>query len=217
MAKALIVVDMQNDFLPGGALAIQGGHNIVPKINQLFSLPFDVIVATKDWHPANHGSFATNQGKLVGEVINLNGIRQILWPVHCVQGSHGAEFAPGLDTARFEEIFYKGVDPEIDSYSCFFDNGHRQKTGLDEYLKKKKIDAIYLVGLATDYCVKYSALDSLSLGFKTNIIVDACRGVDVHADDCRHALDELQKAGATLVTSDMLLRNKEVYFSGKSG
>lgn len=211
-AQALIVVDMQNDFLPGGALAIQGGHHIIPRINQLLTLPFKHIIATKDWHPPNHGSFASNQGKLVGEVVTLNGIKQILWPIHCVQGSRGSEFGPGLDTTKFEKIIYKGIDPTVDTYSCFFDNGHTQTTGLDQYLKERNIDTLYLVGVATDYCVKYSVLDALSLGYKTNVIVDACRGVDVHADDCRHALEEMQKAGAHLVTSDMVLQNMEEYF-----
>lgn len=204
-AQALIVVDMQNDFLPGGTLAVKEGNRIIPLINTLVTLPFDVIVATKDWHPSNHGSFAANQGKLVGETIYLNGIKQILWPVHCVQGTSGAEFTPELDTSHFHKIFYKGVDPKIDSYSCFFDNGHQQTTGLDAYLRSKNVGTIYFAGVATDYCVKYSVFDAVQLGFETYVITDVCRGVDVHADDCRHALEEIKAAQARTITSDELI------------
>lgn len=203
--RALIIVDVQNDFLPRGALAIEGGDEIIPRINELVRLPFDVILASVDWHPSNHVSFASNHGKLVGEIILLNGIKQILWPVHCVQGTHGSEFAPGLDTTHFQKKFYKGIDPGIDSYSCFFDNGHKHSTGLGEYLKIKNVDTIYLAGLATDYCVKYSAQDAIKLGFKTYVIVDVCKGVDAHADDCRHALEEMKKEGVMLIHSNDLL------------
>lgn len=197
--SALIVVDIQNDFLPGGALAIPDGDAIIPKINELFTLPFDLIVATKDWHPANHSSFAVNQGKLVGEVIFLDGIQQILWPVHCVQGTSGAEFSPLLKTSAIQHVFYKGVDPNIDSYSCFFDNGHHHSTGLADYLRDHQIKKVFFAGLATDYCVLYSVHDALKLGFETYVIIDVCRGVDVHADDCKKALAEMEQAGATLI------------------
>ncbi|MFA6914877.1 MAG: bifunctional nicotinamidase/pyrazinamidase [Parachlamydiales bacterium] len=200
-ANALIVVDVQNDFLPGGTLAINEGHRIIPGINQLVTLPFNVIVATKDWHPPNHGSFAANQGKLVGETIYLNGIKQILWPTHCVQGTKGAEFAPELDAAHFHKVFYKGVDPKIDSYSCFFDNGHKQTTGLGDYLKSKNVTKVYFAGLATDYCVKYSVFDAVQLGFEAYIVNDVCCGIDVHADDCSHALEEMRQAGARVINS----------------
>lgn len=202
---ALIIVDVQNDFLPGGALAIREGDVIIPRINALMKLPFTSIVATKDWHPVNHGSFAANQGKLVGEVITLHGISQILWPIHCVQDTPGSEFAPELDTTLFEKIFYKGVDPSIDSYSCFFDNGHLQSTGLAEYLRNKGIQRLYFAGLATDYCVKYSVFDALSLGFTPYILTDVCRGVDAHDDGCLQDLQEMEKKGAHLIPSDELL------------
>lgn len=201
-ASALVVVDVQNDFLPGGTLAIHDGHRIIPGINQLVTLPFDVIVATKDWHPPNHGSFAANQGKLVGETINLSGIKQILWPTHCVQGTRGAEFAPELDASHFHKVFYKGVDSKTDSYSCFFDNGHLQTTGLDAYLKSKGVHRIYFAGLATDYCVKYSVLDAIKLGFEPYIITDVCCGIDIHADDCQQALQEMKNAGAKIIRSE---------------
>ncbi len=215
--QALVIVDVQNDFLPGGALAVQEGNQIIPRINELVKLPFDVIVATKDWHPANHGSFASNQGKLVGEVIMLNGIQQILWPAHCVQGSYGSELSHDLDTSHFEKIFYKGVDQGIDSYSCFFDNGHRQSTGMEDYMKKKHVNKVYIAGLATDYCVKYSVFDALQLGFDTYVIEDVCRGVDIQANDCRLAIEEMKKGGAHIIKSDELFINKERIFSRKSG
>lgn len=197
---ALIIVDLQNDFLPGGALAVKEGDKIVPLIDELLNQKFDAKVATKDWHPRDHASFAPNHGKKPGDVIMLEGIEQILWPVHCVQGSKGSEFAPGWDTKKIEKIFYKGIDKTIDSYSTFFDNGHRRATGLADYLKSKKISDIYIAGLATDYCVKYSALDALHLGFNTNIITDACRGVNLKPSDTEQALKEMQEAGAHLVS-----------------
>lgn len=199
--KAFVVVDVQNDFLPGGALAIRGGNEILPMINDLFKEPFDLIVASKDWHPRNHASFAANQGKLVGEVISLGGVEQVLWPVHCVQGSSGAQFAPGLETDRIDKIFYKGINENIDSYSCFFDNGHVHSTGLNEYLKGQKIDDLFFAGLATDYCVKYSVADALALGFGCFVIVDCCRGVDEDHNNCQKALIEMQQMGCQLITA----------------
>lgn len=201
--KVLIIVDMQNDFCPGGALAVKEGDQIVVLINKLQS-KFDLVVATQDWHPRNHKSFARNNGKKVGEVIELNGLKQILWPDHCVQGTEGAELRKDLDTAKIQKIFQKGTDPNIDSYSGFFDNGHKKATGLGEYLKKQGVDSVYIVGLATDYCVKFTALDAVELGFKTYLIQDACRGVNLQKDDADHAIQEMKAKGVVIVNSDTL-------------
>lgn len=198
--QTLIIVDVQNDFLPGGNLAISNGDKIIPLIRELVDYPFDLIVATKDWHPANHGSFANNHGKQVGEHVLLAGVDQILWPAHCIQGTWGAEFAPGWDSTNIDTIIYKGTDAGIDSYSTFYDNGHRKSTGLENYLQSKSAHELYIAGLATDYCVKFSVLDAIQLGFKPYVIVDACRGVNLKEDDTQRALDTMQKAGATLLS-----------------
>lgn len=199
MKKALLIVDVQNDFLPGGALAVNEGDRIIPLINDLVTYPFDVIVATKDWHPANHGSFAETHQKIVGEHVVLGGIDQILWPTHCVQGGRGSEFAAGWDTTQIDKVIYKGIDPNIDSYSIFFDNGYRRSTGLENYLLEKGIKDLYIVGLATDYCVKYTVLDALRMGFRPYVIVDACRGVNLDPADTQRALEAMRIAGATLI------------------
>ncbi len=196
---ALILVDLQNDFMPGGALAVKAGLEVLPAIHRLTELPFEVIVATKDWHPENHGSFAETHGKEPGEVIDLDGISQILWPTHCVQNTLGAEFYKGWDSSNVEKVFYKGSDPMIDSYSTFFDNGNRKSTGLADYLKEKGIKTVYIAGLATDYCVKYSVLDAVRLGFETHVIPEGCRGVNLRSGDEGIAYEEMRKMGA-LVT-----------------
>ena len=202
--KALIIVDLQNDFLPGGTLPVPGGDEVIPLANELQS-PFDIVVATKDWHPANHGSFAANHpGKKPGDRIILDGIEQILWPAHCVRNTHGAEFASAFDTSRIAHVFHKGIDPLIDSYSTFFDNAHRRHTGLAHYLKERSIKNIYLLGLALDYCVKYSALDARHLGLNTHVILDGCRGIDLKPGDINRALDEMKRAGATILKSSDL-------------
>ncbi|MCB1100330.1 MAG: bifunctional nicotinamidase/pyrazinamidase [Verrucomicrobiae bacterium] len=162
--NALIVVDVQNDFLPGGALAVADGDAVIPVINRLMG-EHDFVVATQDWHPADHGSFAANHPAAnPGEVIDLNGHDQILWPVHCVQGSIGAEFAGKLDEHKFDAIFQKGTNPEIDSYSGFYDNGRRKSTGLAEWLRDRGVTHVTVVGLATDYCVRFTAEDAASEG-----------------------------------------------------
>ena len=202
--KALIITDIQNDFCPGGALAIREGDKIVPLINQL-QPRFDLVVATQDWHPLGHGSFAVNHpGKKVGEVIDLNGLLQVLWPVHCVENTPGADFHPGLDRWGIARVFYKGADPGIDSYSAFFDNGHRKATGLGEYLKERGVDEVYLCGLATDYCVKFTALDANDLGFKTRVIADACRGVNLKPGDVERALEEMRAKGVEVLTANRI-------------
>ena len=208
--NALIVVDLQNDFVPGGALPVPHGDQIVPAVNRL-QPHFPVIVATQDWHPATHVSFASNHpGRQAGEVIELDGLPQILWPTHCVQGTTGADFVPDLDRTRWDGVFVKGIDPQIDSYSGFFDNGHRQSTGLGDYLRERGVTDVYMAGLATDYCVKFTALDALELGFTTHLIEDACRGVNLQADDVQRSIDALRAAGADIVTSDQILRRGEV-------
>jgi len=197
--NALIIVDLQNDFLPGGALAVPGGDEVIPLANEL-QRRFDVVLATQDWHPPDHGSFAANHaGKKPGDRIILDGIEQILWTVHCVQNTHGAEFAPSFDTTRIDHVFHKGIDPRIDSYSTFFDNAHRRSTGLADYLKDRAIKDIYLLGLALDYCVKYSALDACELGLNTHVILDGCRGIDLQPGDLDRAVDEMKQAGATIL------------------
>jgi nicotinamidase/pyrazinamidase len=200
--KTLILVDIQNDFIPGGALPVPEGDRIVPLVNRLQDR-FDLVVATQDWHPADHGSFAANHpGRKPGEVIDFHGLRQILWPVHCVQNTPGAAFVPGLETRRISRVFQKGTDPTIDSYSGFFDNGRRKATGLGDYLKEKGATDVYVCGLATDYCVKFTALDARSLGFKTFLIEDASRGVNLKPGDVESAVEEMRRAGVIVVTSE---------------
>ena len=196
--NALIIVDLQNDFCPGGALPVPEGDRIVAVINQL-QRRFDLVVATQDWHPANHGSFATNHpGKKPGDTIELAGLPQILWPVHCVQGTRGADFHPQFDTSAIAKAFRKGADPTVDSYSGFFDNGRRKSTGLGEYLKERGVDCVYVCGLATDYCVKYTALDAVDLGFNTYLVEDACRGVELRPGDTQRAVEEMRRQGVNL-------------------
>lgn len=202
---ALLVVDIQNDFLPGGALSVPEGDEVVPVINRLMELDFDLVVASKDWHPKDHGSFANNHDKAVGEHILLDGIDQILWPEHCVEDTFGSEFAYELNTDRIEHVTHKGMDRLIDSYSAFFDNEHKRATGLDGVLKGEEIKKLYICGLATDYCVKYSALDACSLGYETYVIEDACRGVNLSEGDSEKALEEVRKAGAHIVQSTDVL------------
>jgi nicotinamidase/pyrazinamidase len=199
--KALILVDIQNDFVPGGALAVPQGDSIIPVVNRL-QKDFDLVVATRDWHPTNHGSFATNhQGTKPGDIVDLNGLQQILWPDHCIQNTKGSEFSPILDTSRIAKVFYKGTDPGIDSYSTFFDNAQKKSTGLENYLKGNGVKEIYIAGLATDYCVKYSALDAIRLGFDTTVIIDACRGVNLQPDDTDKAVEEMKQEGIKIVES----------------
>jgi nicotinamidase/pyrazinamidase len=202
--KALIIVDLQNDFLPGGALPVPHGHEVISLANEL-QRRFELVLATQDWHPADHGSFAANHaGKKPGDRIILDGIEQILWPVHCVQNTRGAEFAPSFETRGIAHVFHKGIDPVIDSYSTFFDNAHRRHTGLAHYLEERSIKDIYLLGLALDYCVKYSALDARELGLNTHVILDGCRGIELEPGDIDQALEEIRRTGATMLKSSDL-------------
>lgn len=202
--NALLLVDIQNDFLPGGALGVPQGDQVIPVANRL-EPQFELVVATQDWHPANHGSFAANHpGKQPGDIIDLNGLRQILWPVHCVQNTPGAAFAPGLDTRRFARVFQKGTNPGIDSYSALFDNGHRKATGLGDFLKARGVTDLFIAGLATDYCVKFTSLDAVPLGFRTHVIADACRGVNLQPGDVAAAIAEMKQAGVQVADSRAL-------------
>ncbi|MCH2210776.1 MAG: bifunctional nicotinamidase/pyrazinamidase [Fuerstiella sp.] len=202
--SALILVDIQNDFLPGGALEVPGGDEVLPVANLLIAR-FDLVVATQDWHPQHHGSFASQHpGHEVGESVELAGQQQILWPDHCIQETFGAEFAPGLNTERIRHIFPKGTDPLIDSYSGFFDNGHRRATGLAGFLEGKEIRQVVIAGLATDYCVKFTAMDAVALGFETVLVEDGCRGVNLSPDDTSQALQSMTEAGISLSDSRKL-------------
>lgn len=198
---ALLLVDLQNDFMPGGALPASKGNEILPAINRLLRGKFDYIVASKDWHPKQHGSFAATHGKRPSEKILLGGLEQILWPVHCVQDSEGAAFTEGWDYAKVENIVYKGIEENIDSYSAFFDNALLRSTGLFELLKEKKINTLYIAGLTTDYCIKYSVLDAIQLGFEVYVVTDGCAAVNLNPDDESNALIEMEQAGAHLIDS----------------
>jgi nicotinamidase/pyrazinamidase len=201
--KALILVDIQNDFLPGGALAISEGDQIIPIVNNLQNY-FDVVIATQDWHPKNHQSFASSHpGKNVFDVISLYDLPQTLWPDHCIQGENGSQFPSSLQFNRVEAIFKKGMDVTIDSYSAFYDNGHRKNTGLAGYLKDKNVTDVYLTGLAGDICVYYSALDSLEENFETFIIEDATR--PVNQQDFDQAMKVFLEKGGKLVQSYNLM------------
>ena len=207
--NALILVDIQNDFVQGGALAVREGEQVVSVANRLMTR-FDLVVATKDWHPSDHLSFAgQHRGRQVGEVIDLEGLPQVLWPEHCKEGTAGAEYVSGLDVAGIHRSFEKGTNRAVDSYSGFFDNGHRQATGLGDFLREQKVDEVFVMGLATDYCVKFTALDAVELGFQTHLILDGCRGVDLNPGDVDRAVEELQDAGVCVTNSVKAIENME--------
>lgn len=206
--KVLLLIDLQIDFCPGGALEVKEGDQVIPIANALME-KFDLIVATQDWHPADHGSFAANHPwRKPGQVIDLHGLQQVLWPIHCVQGSFGAKFHPKLNAANITKVFVKGTDATIDSYSGFFDNGHRKATGLGDYLKEQGVTQVFVMGLATDYCVKFTALDSIELGFETYLIEDASRGVNLQAGDVDEAVSEMKAKGVNIIQSASLLDKK---------
>lgn len=199
--KALVLTDIQNDFLPGGALAVAQADAVIPVANAL-AKRFPLVVATQDWHPPDHGSFAANHpGKRPFDQITLNGLPQTLWPPHCVQNTPGADFGPGLRREVISRVFPKGTDRGIDSYSGFFDNGHRVSTGMGEWLKEQGVDELFLCGLTTDYCVKFSALDAVNLGFRVRVVLDACRGVNLQPGDVEAALQAMRRAGVEIVSS----------------
>lgn len=199
--RALILVDIQNDFMPAGALPAADGFEVIAVANGL-TPNFDLVVATQDWHPPNHGSFASNQaGHDPGDVIDLDGLEQVLWPDHCVQGTAGAAFVETLEMNSVDAIVRKGTDPCIDSYSGFFDNGHRKSTGLTGYLRERDVEEVFIVGVATDYCVKWTALDAVKAGFDTFVVRDGCRGVGLQPEDIENAFTEMTEAGVELIHS----------------
>ena len=194
---ALIVVDVQNDFCPGGALAVDGGDAVVPLVNAI-APRFAIRVLTQDWHPADHRSFAANHpGAAPFSTVEMPYGPQVLWPVHCVQGSRGADFHPGLDTTRADIVIRKGFRPEIDSYSAFFENDRTTPTGLAGYLRERGTTEVWLAGLATDFCVGFSALDAARLGFRVTLLTDAARAIDLDGSLGR-AMSDMAAAGVTL-------------------
>ena len=195
--KTLVLVDIQNDFLKGGSLAVPEGEKIIKPINKIIK-QYDLVIATKDWHPKNHISFASNHtDKKIGDIINVNGVDQVLWPDHCIQNSYGSDFPEQLDISKLAKVIYKGSDANIDSYSGFFDNGHFRSTGLSDYLKSKDVNKIDYVGLATDYCLKYTAIDSVSEGFKTRVLINCIKGIEEKG--CELALNEMKSKGVELI------------------
>lgn len=204
--NALILVDIQNDFLPGGALAVPDGDEVVPIANELSQLKgpvFDVVVLTQDWHPSDHVSFASNhEGREPFDVIDVQGDEQVLWPEHCVQGSDGAEFAPSLDTRNADAIIRKGTSKYVDSYSGFADNTLGSTTGLSGYLHNQGITRLFVMGLATDYCVQFTALHG-SEEFDTTVITDGCRGID--DDGVKKAMDAMRAEGIEFIKSEQLI------------
>ncbi|MCH2250899.1 MAG: bifunctional nicotinamidase/pyrazinamidase [Cognatishimia sp.] len=198
MRNALIVIDVQNDFCPGGALAVPEGDQIVAGINALMP-EFDAVILTQDWHPAGHSSFASSHaGKGPYETVDVPYGTQVLWPDHCVQGSGGAEFHKDLDTTRADMIIRKGYNPAIDSYSAFFENDQTTPTGLEGYLKTRRISDLTMVGLATDFCVNFSALDAAKLGYKVSVRMDLCRAIDLDGS-LAAATTAMQDAGVSLI------------------
>ncbi len=202
--RALLLIDLQYDFCPGGALAVERGDETIAVANALMP-SFSTVVATQDWHPPEHKSFAVNHvAKQPYDVIDLDGLAQVLWPAHCVQSTHGAELHGALDRSRITKVFHKGTDPAIDSYSGFFDNGHRKATGLGEWLASRGVDDVIVLGLATDYCVKFTSLDARQLGLRVTVVADGCRGVELTAGDSERAFAEMRIAGCTVSHSGEL-------------
>lgn len=198
--KALLVIDIQNDFCKDGALAVPHAEEILPFVNALInSQQHDVIVFSKDWHPANHKSFASNNGKKIGETINLNGVSQFMWPDHCVQGTHGAEFHPDLHIPENAIIIEKGKNTEVDSYSAFQDNNHFMQTQLEKILVGNDVKWVEIVGLALDYCVKFTCLDALDRGFVTNLHFRGTKAVNVKPTSARDTLYELAEKGVNIL------------------
>ncbi|BBO35613.1 bifunctional nicotinamidase/pyrazinamidase [Lacipirellula parvula] len=196
--KALLIIDVQNDFLPGGALAVPRGDEVINAVNLLIP-QYELVVATQDWHPPDHGSFAAEHPRRgVGDVVRLGDLDQVLWPTHCVQGEHGAELSNELNHADIHHVVRKGTDPTVDSYSAFFDNARRRSTGLAEYLRSRGVDEVHVAGLATDYCVKATALDAIDLGFRVVLLQHAVRGVDLQPGDCARAIEAMRDAGVEI-------------------
>jgi nicotinamidase/pyrazinamidase len=200
MTQALLLIDLQNDFMPGGALAVPRGDEVVKVANEYIkSFKDGLIIATQDWHPADHKSFASNHPgkKPFVDVVMLDGLTQVLWTDHCVQNTHGAEFHD--DLLPIPNVFCKGEDPNVDSYSGFFDNGKKHQTQLDAFLKENKVDKLVVMGLATDYCVKFTVLDARALGYQVDVVEAGCRAVNLHANDDKAAFATMLAAGARIV------------------
>ena len=201
--EALIVIDIQNDFCPGGALAVTDGAAIIPQVNALMD-DFACVVLTQDWHPQHHISFAENHpNHQAYEVIDLPYGKQVLWPTHCVQGTHDAELHPDLQIAHAQLIIRKGFHANIDSYSAFMEADQQTTTGLAGYLKERQIDSVYVVGIATDFCVAWTAMDARKFGFQTYVIEDACKGIDLDGS-LQQAWTAMQASGVQRIQSRML-------------
>jgi nicotinamidase/pyrazinamidase len=197
--RALVLIDLQNDFMPGGALAVPEAERCIEVANEAQRF-FNIVIASKDWHPPDHLSFACeHENKNPGDSIMLDGLNQRLWPKHCVQHTQGAAFVSTLDQKKIRHVVTKGTERNLDSYSAFFDNAHRHETGLSSYLKLSGIEEIFLLGVALEYCVKFSALDAIKLGFKTHVILDGCRGIGLTDSDIPNALDEMNKASIKII------------------
>ncbi|MEX6628189.1 bifunctional nicotinamidase/pyrazinamidase [Providencia rettgeri] len=203
MKAALLLVDLQNDFCTGGTLAVNESEHVIDVANKAMDIcqqkQIDII-ASQDWHPATHLSFAANSNTQIGEVGELNGITQVWWPIHCVQGEHGAELHKNLNQSLISAIFTKGENPQVDSYSAFFDNDKISQTRLHAWLQEHHISHLIIMGIATDYCVKFTVLDALKLGYTVDVLVDGCRGVNLGANDSQEALVEMQNQGVRLIT-----------------
>jgi len=207
MKSALLLIDLQNDFCPGGALAVTDGDAVIAIANQAIDAckrQGMSVVASQDWHPSSHGSFAANAGKEPWTLGELDGLPQVCWPVHCVQGEPGAEFHPHLNSDAVDHVVQKGQKDNIDSYSAFFDNAHRASTTLHNLLQQAQVERVIVMGLATDYCVKYTVLDALELGYEVAVLAEGCRGVNLNEQDSQHAIEQMQHAGATLITLSAL-------------
>lgn len=207
MKSALLLVDLQNDFCSGGALAVQESEKVIDTANKAIDICLKnniKIIASQDWHPATHLSFAVNSGTQIGDIGNLNGIPQVWWPAHCVQDEIGSDFHPELNIQAIDEIFTKGENYQVDSYSAFFDNDQVSQTRLHEWLQQQQITHLIIMGIATDYCVKFTVLDALTLGYQVDVLTDGCRGVNLSAQDSQNALLEMQNSGAKLIALNAL-------------
>ncbi|MEX0609822.1 MAG: bifunctional nicotinamidase/pyrazinamidase [Balneolaceae bacterium] len=203
--KALLIVDVQYDFLPGGALGVPKGDRIISRINEIIP-DFKCVIQTQDWHPADHSSFAANnQRKKPFETVEMEYGEQILWPVHCVQGMHGADFHHDLDQSATQLVIRKGFRPQMDSYSAFFENDHKTTTGLHGYLQERQVDEVFISGLATDFCVKWSALDAIKKGYKIYIVEDAVSGIDID-NSVQKSIDEMKDSGVLFLHSSEVHR-----------
>ena len=206
MNRALLIIDVQNDFCPGGALEVPDGNKVVPVINQL-SAHFDNVLQTQDWHPEGHSSFASaHEGAEPFDTIQMDYGEQTLWPDHCVQGTEGADFHPDLVTTRTHLVIRKGFRKSVDSYSAFYENDHETSTGLAGYLRERNIDTLYTAGLATDFCVKWSVVDGLKEDFEVYVVEDAVKGIDIEGS-VEKAREEMKHAGAKMITSSEILKS----------